>query len=50
MEKNEKRVRIGDNYEYSPDGTLYYIEGKEDKNLYSLPCVIFAKGRTPLFP
>lgn len=32
MEKNEKRVRIGDNYEYSPDGTLYYVEVIESKN------------------
>lgn len=32
MEQNENRVSIGDNYQYSPDGTLYYIEGKEDKN------------------
>lgn len=32
MEQTEKRVSISDNYEYSPDGTLYYIEGKEDKN------------------
>jgi len=32
MEKNEKRVRIGNNYEYSPDGTLYYVEVIESKN------------------
>lgn len=32
MKNDEKRVKIGVNYEYSPDGTLYYKEGKEDKN------------------
>lgn len=32
MDNKEKRVSIGGNYEYSSDGTLYYSEGKEDKN------------------
>ena len=29
---NEKLECISDNYKYSPDGTLYYFEGKQDKN------------------
>lgn len=31
MAKNEF-TPIGDSYKYSSDGTLYYVEGKEDKN------------------
>lgn len=48
MEKNEKRVRIGDNYEYSPDGTLYYIEGKEDKNGNTYTETTAIANHTPL--
>lgn len=48
MEKNEKRVRIGDNYEYSPDGTLYYIEGKEDKNGNTYTEITAIANHTPL--
>lgn len=48
MEKNEKRVRIGDNYEYSPDGTLYYIEGKEDKNGNAYKETTIIANHTPL--
>ena len=48
MEKNEKRVRIGDNYEYSPDGTLYYIEGKEDKNGNTYKETTAIANHTPL--
>lgn len=29
---HEKLECISDNYKYSPDGTLYYFEGKQDKN------------------
>ncbi len=31
MAKNDF-APIGDSYKYSPDGTLYYVEGKADKN------------------
>lgn len=48
MEKNEKRVRIGDNYEYSPDGTLYYIECKEDKNGNTYTETTAIANHTPL--
>ena len=48
MEKNEKRVRIGNNYEYSPDGTLYYIEGKEDKNGNTYTETTAIANHTPL--
>ena len=32
MIDNEKLKNISDNYKYSPDGTLYYFEGKQSKD------------------
>lgn len=41
MAKNEF-TPIGDSYKYSSDGTLYYVEGKEDKvfGQYKLFCSV----------
>lgn len=48
MAENEEHVKISGNYEYSPDGTLYYIEGKSDQkgNTYEETTAI--ANHTPL--
>lgn len=48
MENTNKRVKISGNYEYSPDGTLYYIEGKADKNGNAYEETTAIANHTPL--
>lgn len=48
MENNEKRVKLGGNYEYSSDGTLYYTEGKQDKNGNTYEETTAIANHTPL--